>query len=198
MGKKMTKDEYVDLIHQTFPNVEMIGDYINSTTDTHFKCSIDKHKWITTPIKARQYGCPVCSGYIVTKEKYEQELYEIHGDNIILTGDFKGKTFKTKHHSNKHNFDFFPYPYALLRGQGCKYCAKEKLKKHFTIPQEDAGKYINVSGSAIQKCCIGQSKSSGIDKETNTPLHWCYYDNYIQENEKSTLSLYGGEGTLFM
>lgn len=67
-------------------------------------------------------------------------------------------------------------------------CLTKKLL--FLTPKE-ASEWIGVSSSAVTKCCIKDTKSCGIDKDTNQPMHWMYYDEYIKSYDKSTLLLYG-------
>lgn len=55
----------------------------------------------------------------------------------------------------------------------------------------DAAEWVGVSSSAIGKCCTGDSKTCGKDKETGQPLLWQYYNDYIKENDKDALFRYG-------
>lgn len=60
----------------------------------------------------------------------------------------------------------------------------------FLTPKE-ASEWVGVSSSAVTKCCTKATKSCGVDKDTNHPIHWLYYDEYIKKYDKSTLLLYG-------
>ena len=62
---------------------------------------------------------------------------------------------------------------------------------------KEASKIVNLTPSAIQKCCLGQSKSCGKD-DKNNPLHWMYYDEYIKNNDVSTLTPVGILSASFM
>lgn len=58
------------------------------------------------------------------------------------------------------------------------------------LTSKDASEWVGVSTSAITKCCAKDTKSCGIDKDTNKPMHWMYYKEYIEKYDKSTLLLY--------
>ena len=59
------------------------------------------------------------------------------------------------------------------------------------LTSKEASEWAGVSASAVTKCCAKDTKSCGIDKDTNEPMHWMYYDDYIKNYDKSTLLLFG-------
>ena len=48
----------------------------------------------------------------------------------------------------------------------------------------EAENYYNIKN--ISYCCIGKRKSAGKDLVTNEPLHWMYYDEYLQLQEQKS------------
>ena len=42
----------------------------------------------------------------------------------------------------------------------------------------------------VYSCCTGHQKTSGVHPKTGKRLHWAYYEDYIKENDVSTLTYY--------
>lgn len=142
MGKKKTHDEYVNELGRKQPNIILMSKYNGAMNKIHCKCKIHNYSWEPTAMLALKYGCPVCSGHVITSEVYSERLKEVHGDDIILVGEYKKMVEKTMHHCNIHNVDFLITPGAVLKGQGCKYCKKEKLRKAALKSKEEAIKKL--------------------------------------------------------
>ena len=53
-----------------------------------------------------------------------------------------------------------------------------------------AGKWCGVQKGAIRRCISNERASGGKHPETGEPLHWMYYEDYIKEFDKSTLTPY--------
>lgn len=138
MSKRKTHEEFVNELKETRPNIKISGKYENCNSKLKCLCTVDNYEWESTPTKIRLYGCPVCSGKIITPEIYSKRLKEVHGDDIVLLGGYKNITTRALHHCNIHNYDFQIYPYAALRGQGCRYCAKDKLRKAALKSKDEA------------------------------------------------------------
>ena len=138
MAKKLTQEEFEDNLKETQPNIKILGKYRNCSTKLPCMCTIDNYEWEATPTSIRIYGCPVCSGKIITSEVYSKRLKEVHGDDIVLVSGYTNMTSKALHHCNVHDYDFMIMPYATLKGQGCKYCAKDKLRKAALISKSEA------------------------------------------------------------
>ena len=45
MAKRRTHEEFVELINDINPNIEIIGKYVNAKTNIDCKCKICGHKW---------------------------------------------------------------------------------------------------------------------------------------------------------
>lgn len=138
MGRKLTHEDFVAQIKDVQPNIKITSKYRNSLEKVSCLCEIDKYEWSAVPSSVRIYGCPVCSGKVITSEIYSKRLKEVHGDDIVLVSGYTNITSKALHHCNIHDYDFMIMPYATLRGQGCKYCAKDKLRKAALISESEA------------------------------------------------------------
>ena len=151
MARRKTHEEFVEEVKKSQPHIKIVGRYRNSNSTVKCSCDIDNYEWENTPRIIKDYGCPVCSGKIITSEVYSKRLKEVHGDDIILKNEYKNMTEKALHHCNKHNYDFMIAPYAVLRGQGCKYCAKEKLRRAALTSKDDAmQKLYNMYGNEFE------------------------------------------------
>ena len=61
MGKKKTHKEYIEELKIKNPNVEVIGEYINSYTNIMHRCLIHNIYWMTEPRRVlRGCGCEQC------------------------------------------------------------------------------------------------------------------------------------------
>ena len=86
----------------------------------------------------------------------------------------------------------------------CNYNSEEEIKKSNTIMQKkrcikviclttgeifnsliEAENKYNIYNSSISRCCKGKYKSAGKHLETEEPLKWMYYDEYIEQQNKS-------------
>lgn len=76
---RLTQEQYVGMVKNINPNIEVLEFYINATTPILHECKLDGYEW-----KARPYailggnGCPMCAGNNKkTTEGYKQELAKI-------------------------------------------------------------------------------------------------------------------------
>ena len=61
MGKKKSHEEFVEELKSVQPNIEVIGEYINTNTPLACKCKIDGHEWSPRPKHLlSKHGCPIC------------------------------------------------------------------------------------------------------------------------------------------
>lgn len=61
MPKKITHDEHVAAIAKVNPNIEILGEIINTSAKVLCKCKICHHEWEATPRNLKRYGCPRCA-----------------------------------------------------------------------------------------------------------------------------------------
>ena len=151
MPQKLTDEEYRNRIKNKFPNIKLVDKYVNFNTKLHCTCTIDGHEWDASPICIEKYGCPVCSGKIITTKSYIQRLKSIRGDDISLVDEYKGMDEKITHHCNIHNRDFEITPMAVLRGQGCPDCKIDKLRNAGLRPKHEAlSKLYSIYGNEFE------------------------------------------------
>jgi hypothetical protein len=111
-------------------------------------------------------------GKHLTREEYIEQLATID-PNIILTGEFLGKTKKTEHLCKIHNFKWFTYPKTVLLGHGCPKCAgnmrlthEEFINKIYAINKniEILGQYVNANTNIMCRCKIDGHEWSASPK----------------------------------
>lgn len=117
------------MLHTINKNIEIIGNYINSTTKVKCRCKIDGYEWEATPNKLIQRrGCPKCAKKEpYTKETFLLRLREINPD-IDIVSEFKNGDTQVRCRCKIDNYEWESKPYTLIRGFGCAKCGG-KLQK---------------------------------------------------------------------
>ena len=91
---KLTHEDYVSRLSKINPNIEVIGQYIDSKTRILHKCLIDGYEWNILPNNALQgYGCPKCANTITkTSKEYESQIKETRNDITVIEEYVNAKT----------------------------------------------------------------------------------------------------------
>lgn len=169
-GKKITHEEYVQKVAEVNPNIEVVGEYINSHTKILHRCKIDRHEWYATPssIISQKTGCPKCSllrrinKKTKTHEQYVEELSKIN-PNIEVVERYMGSTTKIKHKCKIDGYQWSVTPASVLFGSGCPKCAKRAPIDHDTYVSllrecnasiEVLGRYIDKMTPIRHRCII--------------------------------------------
>jgi Zn finger protein HypA/HybF involved in hydrogenase expression len=119
------------------PNIQIIGNYINSSTKIKCKCLIDNHEWGIEPNHLlRNEGCPICSkkSSILKKTKtnneFLEQINEIH-PNIILLSKYTGAFNKIKCKCKIDAFEWETTANNLITKKiGCPKCLS--VNRHIT------------------------------------------------------------------
>lgn len=175
--KRKTREEYVNEIAIKNPNVEIVGQYVNTNTLTMHHCLTHDFYWETTPARVLHgVGCEMCR-----KEKFRQVRCKTHmqyikevkevNPNIEVVGQYVDAKTKIKHYCKTHDIFWNAFPENILKGNGCVECGKKKIcdksrKTHKQYIKEvmDINPDIEVLGNYIG---------------ANTPiLHRCLIDGY--------------------
>ena len=165
-------EQYIEELQNIHLNISHVGRYINASTPTLHKCTIDGHEWMATPVSILQgQGCPRCANNIKwTHDKYVLEV-ELVNNNIEVIGEYINMKTPILHLCKKHNVKWKAQPNNILLGRGCIECGKEKIKDKFIKSHEQ---YINeVKEINSNIIVIGQYVNS------HTPiLHKCFLDGF--------------------
>lgn len=167
MSKRKTHEEYALELAEKNPNIEVLGEYIDSKTSILHRCKIDNYEWYARPFKIMYgQGCPKCAGNAKkTTKEYIDEL-AIKNPSIEVVGEYCGANVKTMHHCLIHDIYWKATPSRMLDGCGCIECKKDKISLSNGKTHEQYVKDVK----RINPNVVVIGKYSGI----NTPiLHRC-------------------------
>lgn len=139
MPKKKTHKEYVAEVSKINPNIEVIGEYINTMTPIGHKCLIcgygTNNEWNPIPNEIlRKHGCPVCSGHkighppeyknSIWSSKYKKLAisYGMSEEQMKTIMPMSARKIKVKCPNCGNNKQIAPNT-LFLSGIGCKKCS---------------------------------------------------------------------------
>lgn len=200
MSKKKTHKQYVEEVAKINPNIEVIGEYVNTKTKILHRCEVDGYEWYVVPKSIlKGHGCPKCGGTLkLTHEEYIEKVSKINS-NIKVLGVYIDTKTKILHRCEVDNFEWMATPDGILHGRGCPKCGgtmnfthEEYVKKVAEINKniEVIDKYVNTKTKILHKCKIdGQewyAMPTNILKGTGCPK--CSiegskkaHENYVKE-----------------
>ena len=125
-GKKLSKtpQDYLQELEVTFPDYEVLGDYINNKTKILHRHKVCGYEWETRPnsIISGQ-GCPKCFGNTLkTSQDYHAELEE-HFPEYEVLESYQGNKVKILHKHKTCGYVWKIKPNHILIGRGCPKCA---------------------------------------------------------------------------
>ena len=126
--KRRTYEEFIEELRIQNPNVEIIGEYINTKNKIKCKCLIDGHIWDKIPSDLlRGQGCPKCANKkrtlkTKTHEQFIKEL-KIKNPNLEILGEYINckTSIKCKCLIDGHIWEAVPY--KLLFNGKCPKCS---------------------------------------------------------------------------
>ena len=158
-NKKKTQMEYVDCLYNINPDVEVLGDYINSQTLITHKCKKCGILWDAMPNSMLcGHGCPVCSG-----SKGEKAIKQYLDEYNIV--------FDPQHtFNNCKSIYVLPFDFYLPEYQACiEYDGIQHFKPIDFFGGEDG----------FQKTKQRDEIKTNYCKENNIPLLRIRYDEDI-------------------
>lgn len=169
MSRKKTHEEYVAELAGINPNIEVVGEYVNSKTKIIHRCKIDGYEWRVAPVCIlRGQGCPRCAG----NERYGHEEYvkrvSIINPNIEVVGTYINNATPILHRCRLDGNEWIVKPNSILQGHGCPICGlissgNMKRKTHLRYVQEVekinpnievVGRYIDCVTNILHRCKI--------------------------------------------
>lgn len=170
--KRRTHKEFVEDLYNVNPNIEVIGDFINTQTKIKCKCKIDGYEWESKPTWLLQKrGCPECAkrNLHLKRKRSNEDFVKIlkeKNPNIEVLGEYFNARTKIKCCCKLCNHEWMVIPDSLLRGYGCPKCGIKKMKSTQTKTYKDftselshinpnieiLGKYINARTKIQYKC----------------------------------------------
>ena len=117
--------EFIRNVEMVNPNIEVIGSYINANTPITVRCKQCGYEWNASPSNLKNgSGCPRCKRKLKkTNEQFIQELSEVNSFVEPLE-EYVGAHTKIKVRCEKCGREWFSSPNTLLRGNGCRICAR--------------------------------------------------------------------------
>lgn len=134
MRKVRTKDEFIYDLARINPTITLVGSYVNTKTDTLFKCEVCGNQWETKPrVLLRGCGCPKCakdrkSRPGKTTEQFIREL-AVSNPTVTVTGQYMGASKPIDACCAVCGNCWTPRAGDILRGHGCPECKKKTLSK---------------------------------------------------------------------
>lgn len=121
--RRYSKKEFSKKVHLLHPNIEVIGEYVNSQTKIEVHCNKCDNKWSVIPASLlRGTGCPKCNKrFRRNTEKFIEELSVI-SPHISVLGQYKNAHEKIKVRCDRCKTEWYAEPNGLLKGNDCPYC----------------------------------------------------------------------------
>ena len=134
-AKLMSEEQYVDILKEKVPHVNLIGKYVNMRTPTLHYCTKHNLYWKATPANLiRGCGCKYCANDLLkterikTNEEYSEDLYELN-PNIVAIGKYEGANVAILHKCLLDGNEWFARPGNVLFGTGCPKCNESHGEK---------------------------------------------------------------------
>ena len=125
-------------------SIQIIGDYINTTTPVDVECQVCKYQWKSYgSYLVLGIGCPNCAKIKQRKthQRYIDELKE-KSLKVIPLEEYCGSTNKILHQCTICNYQWSVEPTNILAGHGCPKCAKIKTGLKRRISQSEFDKRL--------------------------------------------------------
>lgn len=125
---KKTQNDFVEMLNEFNPNIDLISKYTSMHDHSCFKCKICGYEWETSPFhlvtKSQKYrtGCPRCNGGIIpTPGEFVERMGKIN-PNVEIVDEYIDSNTKIKCRCLICNGIFYMKPSHLINGHGCRHC----------------------------------------------------------------------------
>lgn len=163
---KKSENEFINIVKEKSPNIEVLGKYINNRTSILCRCKICNYTWYANPRylqkeKKRSSGCPKCSNVLkISHEEFVDRVKQIN-PKIKIIGKYESANKKVLCSCEICNYQWGISPSKLYVGQGCPKCGGKLKISHEEFIQimnninpniEIIGNYKNISTKILCKC----------------------------------------------
>lgn len=194
-NKKKTQEEYVVEVAIINPNIEVVGEYIDSKTSILHKCKVDGYEWYARPTNILNgRGCPECANKNraikngISREEY-MELLFVKNPTIEIIGEYINARTKTLHHCLIHDIYWDAIPDKVLNeASGCSECKKEKFRVSRTKTRDEYIAELSTINPNIE--LTGEYTNCKTPTEHYCKIHKIFFDIAPQ----STLQGHGCRG----
>lgn len=99
------------------------GKYVNTKTPVKIRCTQCNRAWHPIPNNIlRGYGCPYCSGRIVTQEDFNKRIKLKNDGQFIFLDSYRGIDKKIRCHCKNCNYTWPITPHDFYQIKGCPMC----------------------------------------------------------------------------
>lgn len=121
--RRYSKEEFSKKVRLLHPNIEVVGDYINSQTKILVHCTKCDNKWSVVPASLLHgTGCPKCNKrFRRNTEGFIDEL-KVISPHISVLGHYKNAHEKILVRCNRCGTEWYVEPNSLLKGNDCPNC----------------------------------------------------------------------------
>ena len=171
--KRLTQEEFEKRVHERFPKIEVLGEYINMDTEVKCKCHECNHIWDPKPPSViTGAGCPKCWKKADADKKRKPEdvfLKEVKKKhpNIKIMGHYLGANEPIDCECMTCHEKWSPKAQSLIK-HGCPGCSPTKPKKVMCVETGEvfdsvhqAAKAKKADRSTVSNCCNGKGKTAG-------------------------------------
>lgn len=136
------KDVFLSKLSEIHPNIVLVGDYVNCSTKTTFRCLIDDFVWEAVPtymINDKRNGCPICGGtHLLDPEQFLQTAAKIH-PNIEFLDKYTNSRTRIHCRCKLDGYEWMALPSSLIYHYcGCPKCSMTRGENRIdTILQDN-------------------------------------------------------------
>ena len=156
--RRYSTEQYSEKMKKINPNINIIGEYVNSKTKILVRCSVCDNTWEATPSSLLSgTGCPKCSKrYRRNTKEFKDELKSIN-PYISVIGEYVNAHKKIKVRCDRCGLEWDVEPNSLLKGNDCPVCGHsqtsivEKIFYNSFVLLLGEGKVLSRDKTAIGK-----------------------------------------------
>ena len=121
--ERLTTELFITTMSDINPDIEVLGEYVNTDTPILCRCKKCGHVWMPRPHHLlKGVGCPECAGVArKTFERAQQEVWQVNPD-IDIDGGYVNNKSPMKCTCRKCGCKWTASVNSLLRGKGCPGC----------------------------------------------------------------------------
>lgn len=141
--RKLTHEEHVAAIAKVNPNIEALGEIVNSRTKVLCCCKVCGHEWMAAPNNLKSgYGCPQCGRLksaqkrALTHEEQVATIAKVNPDVEVL-GKIVSSRTKVLFRCKVCDHEWSATPDSLKRGHGCPKCYDSRRGQSKKLSHEE-------------------------------------------------------------
>ena len=136
-GKQRSHDEFVELVHNKYPNLKVISLFTETKNRVKVLCTECRTESnpIAEALVQNTFCCQECRR-IRNKESFIKKLFDVN-PNVTVVGEYKNRREKIECLCLIHNKTFKMTAGNLICGHGCPKCATEARIKAFAKAHDE-------------------------------------------------------------